>query len=312
MTGGSFKIRNFSDQDFDRYVQLRVEAEQLAPEGRFVSARSLSDALGHPKFKAQRDLWVAEMKEILVGCLSIQREPEIGRALLSGCVHPDHRRKKIGTKLLSAALAQIKAAGIKSAQVSIGQTHSGAKKMLIHSGFSFIRNFFEMQLAISRLRLPAIREANISSRRLLPGEVSLLTQIQNRCFAGSWGFNANTEEEIAYRLKMQGRSSQDVILTYLGEHPIGYCWTLINSEENKGSKKNKGLIHMLGVDPDFRRQDVGKAILINGLADLKARGVDIVELTVDCENSAARALYESVGFEMVAKTEWYEKLLNSA
>jgi ribosomal protein S18 acetylase RimI-like enzyme len=67
---------------------------------------------------------------------------------------------------------------------------------------------------------------------------------------------------------------------------------------------------MLGVDPDYRQQEIGKAILNNGLKALKARGVDIVELTVDSENTAARALYESMGFKMVAKTEWYEKRAN--
>ena len=64
---------------------------------------------------------------------------------------------------------------------------------------------------------------------------------------------------------------------------------------------------MLGVDPGYRRQEIGKAILLKGLQDLKAKGVDIVELTVDSENPAACALYESVGFEVSAKVEWYEK-----
>ena len=39
------------------------------------------------------------------------------------------------------------------------------------------------------------------------------------------------------------------------------------------------------------------------------RGVDIVELTVDSQNPAACSLYESVGFEVYARTEWYEKMV---
>ena len=64
---------------------------------------------------------------------------------------------------------------------------------------------------------------------------------------------------------------------------------------------------MLGVDPQYRQQEIGKVILLNGLADLKAKGVDIVELTVDSQNPAACSLYESVGFEIYARLEWYEK-----
>jgi mycothiol synthase len=66
---------------------------------------------------------------------------------------------------------------------------------------------------------------------------------------------------------------------------------------------------MLGVDPDYRNQEIGKAVLLNGLEDLKGKGVDIVELTVDSQNPAACSLYESVGFEIFARTEWYEKVV---
>jgi len=139
------------------------------------------------------------------------------------------------------------------------------------------------------------------------GEEALLTELQNRCFTGTWGFNPNTEEEIAYRLNMHGCSPEDVILTCLEDRPIGYCWTIIDAEANKNKEKSSGLIHMLGVDPVFRNQEIGRAILHNGLEDLKARGVDIVVLTVDSENPAACSLYESVGFQAYARTEWYEK-----
>jgi ribosomal protein S18 acetylase RimI-like enzyme len=108
---------------------------------------------------------------------------------------------------------------------------------------------------------------------------------------------------------MQGRSPDDVILTFLEDRLAGYCWTLINTEENAKREKKKGLIHMLGVDPDYRNREIGKAVLLNGLEDLEGKGVDIVELTVDSQNPAACSLYESVGFEIFAKTEWYEKIV---
>jgi mycothiol synthase len=309
MSGPNIIIRNYSDDDFDRYVTLNVESGQLDPANRFASARSLRDDLGHPKFKPQTDLWVADLSSVLVGCLAINREFEIGRALIAGCVHPLHRRKGIATNLLTEGLQSIQASGIRSVQVSVLESNAGAKRFLNQMAFAYIRYFAEMRLAINTIRLPDIHADAITSRRLEPGEANLLTHIQNRCFAGSWGFNPNTEEEIAYRLNMQSRSPQDVVLTYEGNHPVGYCWTIVNGEENESKTKTKGQIHMLGVDPDYRQQEIGKAILHNGLKALKARGVDVVELTVDSQNTAACALYESVGFEVYAKTEWYEKIL---
>ena len=309
MTGGSYTIRNYSPGDFDKYLGLQVESEQLDPSGRIVSARGLSDNLKRPNFAPQKDLFVAESNGKLIGYLSVTLEPGIQRALLDGFVHPLHRRKGIATELFSSALRRVKESGIKSAQVSVSEANASARGFLSQLGFTFIRYFFEMRLDMNSNRLPAAGQGATASRRLKPGEENLLTEIQNRCFADTWGFNPNTGEEIAYRLNMHGRSPDDVILTYLKDKPVGYCWTIINAEENAVRKKSKGLIHMLGVDPTFRKQEIGKAILLNGLEDLKAKGVDIVELTVDSENPAACSLYESAGFEVYAKTEWYEKIV---
>ena len=307
MAGGSFKFRNYSSDDFDRYLQLHVDAEQIDPSGGLISAQALSDHLGRPNFTPQKDLFVTEFNGKLVGCLSVTLEPGIQRALLDCRVHPLHRRKGVASKLFSSSMQRIRAAGIKTAQISISETNSAAKGLLNHLAFTFIRYFFKMKLDFNNIQLPAAGQGPTTSRRLTQGEENLLTEIQNRSFADTWGFNPNTEEEIACRLNMHGRSPDDVTLTYLNDKPVGYCWIIINAEENAKRAKNKGLIHMLGVDPDYRRQEIGKAILLNGLEDLKNKGVDIVELTVDSKNPAACSLYESVGFEVYAKTEWYEK-----
>ena len=309
MAGRSYIIRNYSSKDFDKYIQLHVESEQLEPSGRFISTQGFSDILGRPNFTPETDLLVAELSGNLVGCLSITLEPAIQRALFDGLVHPRHHHKGIATELFSSGLQRISKSGITSAQVYVFETNVAAKGLLNHLRFTFIRNFFEMRLDMNSVRLPAARQNATNSRGLRQGEENLLTEIQNRCFADSWGFNPNTEEEIAYRLNMDGRSPDDVILTYLNDKPVGYCWTIIDAAENEIRNQSKGLIHMLGVDPQYRQQEIGRTILLNGLDKLKDRGVDIVELTVDSENTAACSLYESLGFEVYAKTEWYEKAM---
>jgi mycothiol synthase len=309
MADGSYIIRNYSPDDFDRYVQLHAETEQLEPSGRFISAQGLADILGRPNFVPETDVFIAESSGRLVGCLNLTIESGIQRALLDGLVHPLYRRKGIAAELFSSGLKRVNESGIPSAQVSVLETNASAKELLNHLGFTFIRHFFEMRLAISDVQLPAARQGAASSRRLKRGKEYLLTEIQNRCFTGTWGFNPNTEEEITYRLNMHGRRPDDVILTYMEDRPVGYCWTIIDAKENKKADKSKGLIHMLGVDPHYRQQEIGRTILLNGLEDLKARGVDIVELTVDGENKAACSLYESVGFEVYAKTQWYERMM---
>ena len=309
MAGGSYIIRNYSSADFERLLKLHVESEALEPSGCNISSRNLSGYTGRPGFAPQKDLFVAEFNATLVGYLGVTLEPGIQRALMEGMVHPGHRRKGIATKLISSGMQRVKAAGVKAAQISVSENNVAAKNLLTKSEFQFIRIFFEMKLDIRNTHLSAARRDPITSRRLKPGEENLLTEIQNRSFADTWGFNPNTTEEIVYRLNLQGRSPDDVTLTFLDDRLVGYCWTIIDTEEKAKRENRTGLIHMLGVDPDYRNQEIGKAVLLNGLEDLKAKGVNIVQLTVDSENPAACSLYESVGFEVYAKTEWYEKIV---
>jgi mycothiol synthase len=98
-------------------------------------------------------------------------------------------------------------------------------------------------------------------------------------------------------------------MAYLGDRPIGYCWTRTLVEKQTASESMKGEIHMLGVDPEFRKQGVGRNVLLAGLSHLKDKGITIIELTTDGEDPAASRLYESVGFQEMMISEWYEKNL---
>jgi mycothiol synthase len=64
---------------------------------------------------------------------------------------------------------------------------------------------------------------------------------------------------------------------------------------------------MLGVDPDYRDRGIGKRVLLAGLSHLKSKGLSIAELTVDCQNKEAYALYQSIGFKVQDNIRWYEK-----
>ena len=98
-------------------------------------------------------------------------------------------------------------------------------------------------------------------------------------------------------------------MVYLGDRPVAYCWTKIYPEGDSTIGEKKGEIHMLGVDPDFRRESIGRNVLTAGLSLLKNKGVEIVELMADGEMPAALSLYESAGFKQHLRAEWYEKKL---
>jgi mycothiol synthase len=310
MDKNNIEIRNYRWSDFDDYVQLHMETNKLDRSGRSISKQRLAEDLGHPSFQPENDLFVAEHGGSIIGYAAVFLEAAIKRAILECMIHPLHRKKGIATKLIGRAIRHAEAAESKLAQVNVPEINLPARNLMSRLGFKFIRHFYELKLDLNNIRLPDFEPSGYIIRSLEPDEADKLTLIQNRAFADSWGFNPNTPDEIAYRINLSSSSPENIMMAYLKNHPIGYCWTRILIEDNPAAGGMKGEIHMLGVDPDYRKKGIGRNVLLAGLANLKSKGVTIVKLTADGEEPAAVGLYQSVGFEVCSRTEWYEKKLS--
>jgi len=302
MSDSTYTIRNYQPSDFQRYSQLLVEAEKLEPTGRYPSPQTLSERLRRPNYSPKQDLFIVETADNIVGYMDITPEIQIGRAILYCLIHPAHRRRGLASELLGYALRRAKELGAKVAQVSIPEDNVDAKSALSRRGFKFVRRFQQMSLDITELGESEIEQAAQQCRHLQSGEEEKLTEIQNRSFAGTWGYNPNTVEETTYRLSLSQCSPEDVLLVKDGDRVAGYCWTSIISEK-------KGQIYMLGVDPDYRGQGTGNKVLLAGLSYLKSKGYPTVELTVDSQNKVACSLYQSIGFKVQESVLWYEKVV---
>jgi len=307
-----FIVRNYHPSDFDDYVRLQVATEKHDRSGRQISKQRLAENLGHPRFHPHCDLFIAERGGRLVGYVAIFLEPGIGRALLDGLVHPLHRNKGIATELFDRAIQYAKKTGVKVVQVCISETNRAARNFVSGLGFRYVRRFIVFKMDLAAMQLPDCTPGAYIIRNLKQGEEQLLTDIQNCSFADAWGFNPNTQDEIAYRINLSSCSPKNIIMAFRGDKPVGYCWTRILSEKNRAVGIMTGEIHMLGVDPDFQKKGIGRKVLLAGLSYLKSNGIAIVELTADSENRGGLRLYKSVGFKELMKTEWYEKTLSQS
>jgi len=300
-----YTIRSYQRADFNKYVRLNIEAEKLEPSGRCVSPQAIAEHLGRPNCSPEQDLFVVEVAGKICGYMDVVTELTIGRVILDCWVHPECRREGLATKLLGCAARRAKELGAKVVHVNVSRDNAVAKVVLSELGFRFIRRFLQMRLDISKVRWQDVNPAVLQCRHLQHGEEDKLTQIQNRSFAGTWGYKPNTEEEIIYRIGLTNCSPEDVVLACDGDKVIGYCWTKIIHEMDKDERK--GRVFMLGVAPDYRGKGIGKGVLLAGLSNLKSRGLQVVELAVDSKNKAACSLYRSVNFKVRTSSLWYEK-----
>ena len=212
-------------------------------------------------------------------------------------------------ELLHRALERARKLGARKAHVSVPSVKLAEAELLLSSGFNEVRRHYEFRLDVSEASLEGADRLNAEYRHLEAGGEERLVQIQNRCFAGTWGYNPNTVEDIAWRLGIKGNSPDDAILVWDGSRVIGYCWTVADCGQDLSTGSSKGRIYMLGVDPDFRNRGLGRELLREGLLYLKNKGREIIDITVDSENDAAVRLYESEGFELCEETLWYEKII---
>jgi mycothiol synthase len=298
-------IRNYQPADFHKYVLLQAEAEKAELTGRCVSPQFIGEQLGRPNYCPGQDLFIAKIADDVAGYMDIEAEMAIGRVVLDCRVHPEHRRKGLFTELCSCAMNRIKELGVRLVHVNIRQDNMVAGNILTELGFSSVRQFLELRLNIGHVDGLDSHPA-IEWRYLQPGQEGELTKLQNRAFAGTWGYNPNTVETIMFRINLSTSSRQDIILAYDKDRAVGCCWTGISCEGGIPSAR-KGRIHMLGVDPDHRGKGIGRELMMVGLARLRNRGLTAAELTVDSENKAACALYQAIGFEVEVRTLWYEK-----
>jgi len=311
MRDSSYTIRSYSSDDFGKYMEFfnEVHMNMFLPDEWKSATQLFQKKLDKPGYSPEQHLLLAERKGKIVGYSDMSPEPKIGRVILNGLISVCHRRRGLAEEMMKSSLERAEKLGFKIAHVCVSEDNAAARGLLSKSSFSVVRHFHELEIGLQDLPDGKFDLDSLEIISLKPGEEALLAEIQNRCFAGTWGFCPNTEEEILYYLNLTESRLKDVMVAKEEKRIVGYCWSHLIGDMGQRDAQKKGRIHMLGVDPNFRRRGIGKNLLKVGLYHLKKRGVETVELTADKENADARAIYRSLGFRKRSTILWYEKKL---
>lgn len=301
MRKSKYAIRNYRAGDFNKLASFVLSRGKRESNGRFRTLQSLTELLNRPGYDPGKDMFIGEISGEFIGYLDMTPERAIRRVVLDGLIHPDHCDMTLTWAFLDRAFKRARKLGANRAHVNILERDLRGRRVLTGLGFQFLRRFMELEAPLAKIPLPKGDEGKLRFRHLERGEESLLAEVQNRCFNGSWGYNPNTAEDIVRRI--ESTSAGRVILALAGGPVAGYCWIRSFPEERRGQ------ILMLGVVPEYRGRGAGKSILLESLSYFRENGLNTAELTVDCQNTAACALYDSLGFKERVGTLWYEKKL---
>jgi ribosomal-protein-alanine N-acetyltransferase len=121
-------------------------------------------------------------------------------------------------------------------------------------------------------------------------DVGAVHEIERLSFSVPWPAHAFEQE-------LRGNRLARYLVARAGATVVGFAGTWLMVDDSH--------ITTFGVHPDWRRQGIGRQLLL-GVADLSVRiGARRLTLEVRASNIAAQALYRSFGFEVVGRRPRY-------
>ena len=220
-------------------------------------------------------------------------------------VHPGYRRQGHGSALLAALAegARPEASGPGPDEHGIRLWAHGdlpsAEGFARARGLTRVRSLWQMRrpLGASAAGLPEpVFPAGVSVRTFIPGkDEEAWLRVNSRAFAHHPEQGAWTRQDIELREAEPWFDPAGFFLAERDGELIGFHWTKVHESGPDGTPE--GEVYVVGVDPGQQGGGLGRALTLVGLRHLRDEGLAHVMLYVDEDNSAARRLYASLGFD---------------
>ncbi|ADB30075.1 mycothiol biosynthesis acetyltransferase [Kribbella flavida DSM 17836] len=206
-------------------------------------------------------------------------------------VTPAARRQGTGTALLRMLLDH----GKDRLRLWAHGRLPGADELAAHFDLTVARELYFLRRPSAPLPEPGWPEG-IDVRAFVPGQDDdAWLEVNARAFATHPEQGAWTTEDLGDRLHQPWFDPEGFFLAVDSKTGAlaGFHWTKVEGDE--------GEVYVVGVDPSYQGTGLGKALTLHGLHHLQeVRGLPAVTLYVDGTNTAARALYEKLGFTTAA------------
>jgi mycothiol synthase len=232
-------------------------------------------------------------------------------------VHPNTRGEGLETDMMAWGEVQVWAAardrGLPG-RLRAGCRDSQTDRLQLFEkcGLVYNRCFLRMERSlldpIPEFQLPeGFTLSHSQGEADLPQRVAL----HNQSFIDHWNHHDSTIEEWQHwEQDPQHRPELNLLAIAADGTYAAYCNCFIDVANNAARGCREGWINTLGTRRGFRRQGLGRSMLLAGLTKLRQEGMDVAKLGVDTDNvNQAQSLYESVGFRKAHANLAYSKAI---
>jgi mycothiol synthase len=323
MSSSSIIVRSYKgESDLQPLIDLIDACERVDKLELSISISQLRISFEAPTIDRDRDLQIWENTQgQLIGFGQVQIEEPTQDNLADGhlwfIVHPTARGGNLEQQIIAWAEHRMLEVGRErqgQPKLFTGSRSSRSDRIAILKDCGFVesRQFYFLSRSLTEsIHLPQLPEG--FSVRVVNGEqeVQEWVDLYNQCFSGQWPYHPFTVESYNYRIQHPDYSPElDLVAIDAEGKFASICYCSINEAHNTFLGRQEGWVVFLFTGQDFQRRGLARAMLSQGLEQLKARNMDIANIGVDAENAfGARKLYESVGFEYLYTNIFYVKHL---
>ncbi len=170
------------------------------------------------------------------------------------------------------------------------------------AGLTEVRDLFELRrpLPVERDHPARDMAPPLAPRAFRPGyDDDAWLRINNRAFATHPDQGRETPSTLESRMAEPWFDAADFLVLDDLDRPdelSGFCWTKVEIDDTANPGPGSGEIYVIAVDPAHHGEGLGAALVLAGLDHMTERGVTTATLYVDETNTAARSLYNRLGF----------------
>lgn len=216
---------------------------------------------------------------------------ELDEAEISLVVHPKYRRHGIGKKLFAEAMLELKQRNI-------------SKSIWVRPHGSIINDerlqAMQPELLYAQQEMIAKNPPQFDVNTLPPVQFRLATveDIPLVAKMGTVSFNSKFTDNMTRFTENMQEKVRKIWLVSTPEHEnVGKIHVRFDDNQT-------AFLHDLCIAPEFRGQDLAKAMIMQMMDMLRKQGQRVIALDVECDNTNALALYDRCGFVSVGAYDY--------
>jgi mycothiol synthase len=307
--------------DYPHFARIITACAKGEGDDRVETPEEIASGYDHmQRCDPERDLLVAEVDGLPVGYSRVfwDDEPNGPRVYKQVCfLDPQYGGRGIGTELFAwnqSRLREIAAehdASEKLLEGWVNDRNAAATALFRDAGYEPITYMAEMvRPSVDDLPDHPLPDG-LEIRAVRDEDVRTIWEADVEAFRDHWGFVEQTEADYERFIAYPYHDPSLWKIAWDDEGVAGQVKSFIDTAQNEEFDRKRGWTEAISTSRRWRRRGVAKALIVESIRELAARGMTEVALGVHTENpNGAYDLYAGLGYEVVKTWTTYRKPLD--